>query len=131
MTAQDNAALTWFQRVVWVGIVANIVVAATSIAYTPAVLDLLHLPPAQPLVWPRFAAFLLILLSIFYVPAARDPASNRFAAIFAVVCRFGGVGFFGIIGGGYIVFGLFDFAFGLPEAILLSVGLRRAAAPLR
>jgi hypothetical protein len=30
----------------------------------------------------------------FYVPAALDPARNLFAAIFAVVCRFGGVAFF-------------------------------------
>ena len=84
----------------------------------------MQLPLAQPLVWPRFAAFLLILLSIFYIPSALDPVRNRFAAIFAVVCRFGGVIFFLIVGGGYIVFGLFDFVFGLPQAILLALGLR-------
>jgi hypothetical protein len=123
---RDNTYLTWFRRVMWVGIVANIGVASFSIAATPRVLDWLQLPPAQPLVWPRFAAFLLILLSIFYVPSALDPVRNRFAAIFAVICRFGGVVFFLIIGGGYIVFGLFDFVFGLPQAILLLLGLRDA-----
>ena len=90
------------------------------------VLELLKLPPAEPLVWPRFAAFLLILLSGFYVPAALDPSRNVFAAIFAVVCRFGGVAFFSIIGGRYIAFGLFDFVFGLPEAILLGCALASA-----
>lgn len=123
---QDNACLGWFRGIIWLGIVANIVTAVISIAETPAVLDFLGLPPALPLVWPRFAAFLLILLSIFYIPAGLDPLSNRFAAIFAVICRFGGVIFFLIIGGGYIVFGLFDFVFGLPQAILLFLGLRRA-----
>jgi hypothetical protein len=125
---QRQNCLTWFKRVMWLGIVANIVVAVISIAVTQAVLDLLRLPPAQPLVWPRFAAFLLILVSIFYIPSALDPVRNRFAAVFAVVCRFGGVIFFLIVGGGYIAFGLFDFAFGLPQAILLALGLRGTRA---
>jgi hypothetical protein len=126
---QDNRYLTWFQRVMWCGIAANIVVAVISIADTPAVLNLLRLPPAEPLVWPHFAAFLLILLSVFYIPAALDPVRHRFAAVFAIICRFGGVGFFAIVGGGYIVFGLFDFVFGLPEAILLVLGLRQNGVP--
>jgi hypothetical protein len=118
-----NPYLTWFRYVMWLGIVANIGVALVSIAATQTVLDWLQLPTAQPVVWPRFAAFLLILLSIFYVPSALDPWQNRFTAVFAVICRFGGVAFFLIVGGGYVVFGLFDFVFGLPQAILLALGL--------
>jgi hypothetical protein len=109
----------------WAGIVANILVALISIARPADVLALLGLEPAQPLVWPRFAAFLLILLSIFYVPAAIDPVRNRFAAVFAVICRFGGVAFFALVGGGYLLFGLFDLVFGLPQAILLWRGERK------
>ena len=123
---QMPASLTWFRRIMWLGIVANIVVAVISIVATATVLQWLQLPLAQPLVWPRFAAFLLILLSIFYIPSALDPVRNRFAAVFAVVCRFGGVIFFLIVGGGYIVFGLFDFVFGFPQAVLLALGLRGA-----
>jgi hypothetical protein len=78
------------------------------------------------LVWPRFAAFLLILLSVFYVPSALDPVRNRFAAVLAVICRFSGVVFFLVVGGRYIVFGLFDFFFGLPQAVLLALGFRGA-----
>jgi hypothetical protein len=122
----DNGYLLWFRRVMWLGIASNVIVAVVSIARTAMVLELLKLPPAEPLVWPRFAAFLLILLSGFYVPAALDPSRNVFAAIFAVVCRFGGVAFFSIIGGRYIAFGLFDFVFGLPEAILLGCALASA-----
>lgn len=119
----ENHYLLWFRRVVWAGIVANVLVAVVSIAAPTTVLEFLKLPPAEPLVWPRFAAFLLILLSGFYIPAAIDPLRNLFNSIFTVVCRFGGVCFFSIVGGGYIVFGLFDLTFGLPEAILLGLGL--------
>ena len=121
----DNSMLVWFRRVMWLGIVANIGVALFSLSQTGVLLEFLHLPEAQPLVWPQFAAFLLILLSGFYIPAALDPVANRFAAWFAIICRFGGVGFFLTIGGGYLVFGLFDFVFGLPQLILLTLGLRK------
>ncbi len=117
----DSSYLLWFRRVMWLGITANVAVAIFSIAKTDTVLEFLKLPQAEPLVWPRFAAFLLILLSGFYVPAAIDPPRSLFAAVFAVVCRFGGVAFFSITGGRYIVFGLFDLTFGLPEAILLAL----------
>jgi len=116
----DNGYLLWFRRVMWLGIASNVIAAVFSITKTAMVLELLKLPPADPLVWPRFAAFLLILLSGFYVPAALDPSRNVFAAIFAVFCRFAGVAFFSVIGGRYIAFGLFDLTFGLPEAILLG-----------
>jgi hypothetical protein len=117
---RDSGYLLWFRRVMWLGIISNVIVALLSITQTPMVLEFLKLPPAEPLVWPRFAAFLLILLSGFYIPAALNPSGNIFASIFAVVCRFGGVIFFSIVGGRYIVFGLFDFIFGLPQAILLG-----------
>ena len=79
---------------------------------------------AEPLVWPRFAAFLLILLSIFYVPSAVDPLVHRYSAVVSIICRFGGVAFFTIVGGRYIVFGLFDLTFGLPQAVLLWIASR-------
>jgi hypothetical protein len=117
---KESSYLLWFRRVLWLGIIANVLVGIVSIAFTPMVLELLRLPPAEPLVWPRFSAFMLILLSGFYVLAARNPSHNVLAAIYAVVCRFGGVTFFSIVGGGYILFALYDFIFGLPEAILLG-----------
>ncbi len=128
----ESLCLVWFRRVMWLGIIANVVLALLAMFRTEMVLDLIGLPQASPLVWPRFASFLLILLSGFYVPAAIDPKGNLFAAIFAVICRFGGVGFFSVIGGRYIVFGLFDLAFGLPEAVLLALArasLRKPAGP--
>jgi hypothetical protein len=100
------------------GIIANVVVAVIAIAWPQSVLDFLMLEPARPPVWPRFAAFLLILLSVFYIPSAIDPLIYRYSALVSILCRFGGVSFFAIVGGRYIVFGLFDLTFGLPQAIL-------------
>jgi hypothetical protein len=113
------AAVQWFKALMWLGIAANIVCALTSIIWAEAVLNFLHLEMAHPLVWPRFAAFLLILLSIFYVPAAIDPLLHRYSAVVAIICRLGGVAFFTIVGSHYIIFGLFDLTFGLPQAVLL------------
>ena len=51
-------------------------------------------PSNDPLIWPRFAALLLILLSAFYIPAAVDPSRYRASAWLAVLARFAGALFF-------------------------------------
>jgi len=123
-----DGALRWFRYLMWIGIVANLIVAGVSLVAPERVLDVLGLEPASPLVWPRFSAFLLILLSGFYVPGAIDPTRNTYSAVGAVLARFGGVLFFFLVGGGYILFGLFDLVFGLPQAVLLLLARRRHLA---
>ena len=127
-TGGAAAAAQWFKTVMWLGIAANVAVALISIVWTQAVLNFLGLEMAQPLVWPRFACVLLILLSIFYVPSAVDPLVHRYSAVVAVFCRFAGVAFFTIVGGRYIVFGLFDLTFGLPQAVLLLLAWKPSGA---
>src|ERR1044072_5280672 len=118
--------LVWFQRFVWIGIAANVALTLTSIFCTEWVIQLVGLEPAYPLVWPRFGAFGILLLTGFYVVAATDPCRSRWATLFTVLCRFGGLFFFAIVGGRYIVFGLFDLLFGAPQAICLYIAWRRA-----
>jgi len=124
----EDGALRWFQRLVWAGIIANVVVGIVSIAYPVQVLQLARVDPATPLVWPRLSAMLIMLLAGFYIPAALDPNANRFAAMFAVVCRFAGTIFMAVVGGHYIIFGLFDFVFGAPQAICLYLAWQRRKA---
>src|ERR1700746_3539719 len=124
----EDGALRWFQRLMWAGIIANVVVGICSIAYTPQVLALAKVDPATPLVWPRLSAMLVMLLAGFYIPAAIDPCAHRFAAVFAVVCRFAGTIFMAVVGGHYIIFGLFDFVFGAPQAICLYLAWQRMKA---
>jgi len=120
----EDGALRWFQRLVWAGIIGNVIVGIVSLAYPTQVLELAKVDPATPLVWPRLSAMLIMLLAGFYIPAALDPNANRFAAVFAVVCRFAGTIFMAVVGGHYIIFGLFDFIFGAPQAICLYLAWR-------
>src|SRR2546429_673411 len=118
----EDGALRWFQRLVWAGISGSVVVGIVSIAYPAQVLALAKVDPATPLVWPRLSAMLIMLLAGFYIPAALDANANRFAAVFAVVCRFAGTTFMAVVGGHYIIFGLFDFVFGAPRRVLYEGG---------
>ncbi|MGA7490529.1 MAG: cytochrome c [Xanthobacteraceae bacterium] len=126
--SSEPSALRWYRRLVWAGIAANIVVGIVSIAFTAQVLALARVDPATPLVWPRLSAMLVMLLAGFYIPAAIDPCAHRFAAVFAVVCRFAGTIFMAVVGGHYIIFGLFDFIFGAPQAICLYLAWERMRA---
>jgi RoxA-like, cytochrome c-like len=126
--ASEPGALRWYRWLVWAGIIANFVIGIVSIAYTPQVLALARVDPATPLVWPRLSAMLVMLLAGFYMPAAIDPCAHRFAAVFAVVCRFAGTIFMAVVGGHYIIFGLFDFIFGAPQAICLYLAWERMRA---
>ena len=94
----EDGALRWFRRLMWAGIIANVVVGIASIAYTPQVLALAKVDPATPLVWPRLSAMLVMLLAGFYIPAAIDACAHRFSAVFAVVCRFAGTIFMAVVG---------------------------------
>jgi hypothetical protein len=116
-------ALQWFSRVTWIGIAANLALAMPTLAAPDVLLARSGLPAAVPLLWPGFAALLLILLSAFYVPAALDPARNRLVAWLAVFARLAGAVFFvGFQAAEYHPLGYFDLAFFVPEAALLTLG---------
>jgi hypothetical protein len=91
-------------------------------------------PPVSPVLWPRFAALLLILLSLFYMPAGIDVERYRAVAWLAVVARLAGVIFFlGFQPVEYRMLGLFDLIFLVPELVLLTMIASRSsrALPLR
>ena len=119
----------WFRRVMWVGIVANLGLAIPTMLYPAMMLARNSLPPAEPLLWPSFAALLLILLSVFYMPAGIDPDRYRANAWFAVASRLVGVVFFFVFQSPeYRLLGMVDLVFFVPEVILLTVAVRRASS---
>lgn len=125
---RDTTPGRWFSRVVLLGVVANLALAVPTLVAPAAMLALAGLPEAVPLVWIRFAAWLLVLLSGFYVPAALDPDRFRAVAWLAVLARLAGVLFFSMMPAPYRTFGLFDLAFLVPELLLLLAGQRAAAS---
>src|SRR5262245_41871265 len=128
MTITSSSALRWFGRVVWLGIIANCALAVPTLFAPEAMLRLSRLPAAEPLLWPQFAALLLILLSIFYAPAAVDPVRYRATAWSAVGSRLAGVIFFGFFQpAAYRMMGIFDLVFLIPEGVLLTIAQRAGA----
>ena len=115
-----TTAETWFRRVLWVGILANLLMAIPTLLATERMMALSGLPPASPIMWPRFAGLTLILLSVFYMPAGVDPNRYRSVAWLAVASRLAGVIFFlGFQSAEYHMLGYFDLAFFVPEVVLL------------
>jgi hypothetical protein len=119
-------AAVWFGRVMWLGIVANLTLAVPTLLAPARMMALTGTPPATPLVWVRFSALLLILLSLFYIPAARDPYRYPAVAWLTVTARLAGVIFFAPQAE-YRMLGLFDLVFFVPEFLLLSIAMRHVA----
>jgi len=115
-----NKSGIWFGRIVWIGIVVNLALAVPVLFAPAQVLALFSMPAATPAMWPSFAALLLILLSLFYIPAAMNPIYYRSVAWLAVLARLAGVVFFCFFNSDYFVMGLLDLTFFVPESILLT-----------
>ena len=119
----------WFKRVVWIGVLANFALAVPTLLAPEFMIRLVGVPMANPVLWPRFAALLLILLSVFYIPGANDYVRYRTTAWSAVFSRLAGVIFFvGFQSPEYHMFGYFDLVFFVPELLLLTIATRSIAA---
>ena len=123
----NTTAGRWFRRVMWLGILANLALALPTIAAPDFMIDRVGLPPATPLLWPRFAGLLLVILSVFYTPAATDIDRYRIVAWFAIGSRAAGVLFF-LPQPTYRMFGLFDGIFLVPLLLLLLVAINGATS---
>ena len=119
-----NRSAIWFGRVMWIGIIANILLSVPGILAPERLFALFSMPLAAPLMWPRFASLLLLLLSLFYIPAAVDLNKYRANAWLAQASRLAGFLFFLTQSREYLPFGLYDLAFLIPQSILLFFALR-------
>ena len=118
----DTTAGIWLKRVIWLGLFANLALALPTLAAPDFMIDRVGLPTATPVLWPRFAGLLLIILSVFYTPAATDLDRYRIVAWFAIGSRAAGVLFFGPQAT-YRMLGFFDLVFLVPELLLLLVAI--------
>jgi hypothetical protein len=97
---------------VWIGILMNFAFAVPLLVSPEWILGLFGIPVPGHLIWPRFAALLLMILSIFYIPATLDIDRYR---IFAWLAVFPSRSF------GAIFFFLAVFVFGQPLGYLLGM----------
>jgi len=130
VTNRRSSADSWFRRVLWIGIAANLALAVPTMLAPATMMALSGMPPASPVLWPRFAGLLLVLLSVFYMPAGIDPRRYLVVAWLAVMSRLAGVIFFvGFQSADYHMLGYFDLIFFVPELFLL-VRIASSDAPL-
>ncbi len=122
-----NKFAVWFGRVAWLGILANFALALPTLFMPDQMLAMFSLPSASPTMWPSFAALLLLLLSLFYIPAALRPLYYPLVSWLTVGARLAGVIFFCIFNRDYFLFGIFDLVFLVPEAILLFLAVKLQA----
>ncbi len=105
----DDRSAVWFKRLVWLGILADWALGIPAIFFPRQLLDVLGFRPTGDPVWTGFAALILVLLGVFYVPGANRPYRYRANAHLAVWARLPGVVFFLLLNPGfYPAFGIMD-----------------------
>lgn len=119
-----NRSAVWFGRVMWIGIIGNMLLSVPGIFIPERLFAMFALHIPDPLMWPRFASLLLFLLSLFYIPAAIDLNKYRANAWLALGARLAGFVFFLTQSRDYLLFGLYDLAFLIPQSVLLFLALR-------
>jgi hypothetical protein len=128
-----NRYAIWFGRLVLLGVIANSTFVVSGLLWPHRVLAFFDLGPTNTPIWVSFSVYLLAQLSLFYIPAAIDPYRYKANAYLAVFCRFAGAVFFAAavlffgFPQSYVMFGIFDFVFAVPGAILLYFAFRTEA----
>jgi hypothetical protein len=130
-----NSAAKWFNRLVFIGVLINILGMALPFIFTPQwVLDGLGLPGGGgSVVWMRQAGLLLLYISILYIPGGRDPVRYPLNAKFAVLVRMT-IGLYWLylvfVEGrtrAFLLFGFLDVPLAVVQGILLYLALRKKA----
>jgi hypothetical protein len=85
-TSIENTVSAWILRhtiLVWFGIFLNALFIIPLLFFPQSFLDLFNIP-LEELIWARASAGLLMIISVFYVPAAVDFVRYRANACIAV-----------------------------------------------
>lgn len=125
-----------FRLVVWAGVIANWAFGLWVCFLDPhRLLALFHLGPQPSVLWLYNYSILLMILSLFYLPAARDPFRYRANAWLLVVGRLVPVSTFligvtlGFMPRGFLTLALVDGTVGLAELVLLVRIFREGPGP--
>ena len=115
----------WFRRAMWAGIIQDWALGIPAIFAPERVLRMTKQRPTGDPVWSSFAALLILLISLLYIPGAQDPHRYRRTAWLSVFARPPGVLFFlGLRRGTYPLFGVIDACLFLVQGPLLFLAAR-------
>jgi hypothetical protein len=125
-----------FRIVVWLGVIANWSFGLWVVFFEPhALLAMLRLGDQTDILWLYNYAILLMILSLFYIPAASDPFRYRANAWLLIVGRLVPATTFivGVLLGymphGFLGLFLADGSFGVIELVLLLGIIREGPRP--
>lgn len=124
-----------FAVIVWIGVIANWTFGVWAVFFNPhALLTCLGLGDSESVLWLYNYSILLMILSLFYIPAALDPFRYRANAWLLIVGRlvpastfFAGVALT-FMPSGFLRLGIGDATFGILELIFLVRTFRAASA---
>jgi hypothetical protein len=124
-----------FAVIVWIGVIANWTFGVWAVFFNPhSLLTSLELGDVPSAIWLYNYSILLMILSLFYIPAALDPFRYRANAWLLIVGRLvpASTFFVGValtfLPSGFLRLGLGDATFGILEFIFLVRTFRTAAA---
>lgn len=127
----SNTAVLWFSRVVWLGIIFNLLFVAEQL-FAPAMVNIgINLPAGLPTLWNQAHAMMVLALSIFYIPAAVAPLRNPGYSWLLVLSRALAAGFWAShlsSTPALLSFLIMDGAFAVVQGILLQIA---APAPAK
>lgn len=90
----DNRYVLWLRVALWLGLLMDWGLSLPAVFAPQWLLALLGGRVSADPVWTAFAAQLLFLVSLFFIPGALRPRRHRFSAGFAVLARLPVAGFF-------------------------------------
>jgi hypothetical protein len=120
-----NRWAPWFKRAMWAGILQDWALGIPAIFAPEKTIRTVKQRPTQDPTWTAFAALLVVLLSLSYIPGASDPIRYRRSAWLSVFARPPGVVFFLVLRRGvYPIFGIIDAVLSCIQIPLLVLTFR-------
>jgi hypothetical protein len=122
---RPNRYAKWFKRAMWVGILQDWALGIPAIFAPEKTIRFVRQRPTRDPTWTGFAALLVSLLGLLYIPGAQDPIRHRASAILSVLARPPGVVFFfALRRGTYPIFGIIDSVLSAVQIPLLFLTFR-------
>ena len=130
ISSKGNKWPRYFGIVVILGVAMNLAVGIPALFIPGTILSWIGLPLEVTEFWARLACWLLILLSLTYIPTAIDPFRSPAHSWITVAARWGGVFFVTAmvvtqdLNLRYLYFAVGDLMFAIPELIILMLAFK-------